>query len=88
MYSTNIGELDFVKKYNIKLIAVHSKDFILNKKIYKELSDNGTIIFVYSTNDTNFLKENNSVSSFIQILLILKIWFVFLKCVRRIKFRL
>ena len=65
MYSTNINELDFIKKYNIKLIAVHSKDFILNKKIYKELSDNGTIIFVYSTNDINFLKENhNSVSSF------------------------
>ena len=65
MYSTNINELDFIKKYNIKLIAVHSKDFTLNKKIYKELSDNGTIIFVYSTNDINFLKENNnSVSSF------------------------
>ena len=65
MYSTNINELDFIKKYNIKLIAVHSKDFTLNKKIYKELSDNGTIIFVYSTNDINFFKENNnSVSSF------------------------
>lgn len=65
MYSANINELDFIKKHNIKLIAVHSGDFILNKKIYKKLSDDGTIIFVYSTNDTKFIKENSdSISSF------------------------
>ncbi len=65
MYSTNIGELDFVKKYNIKLIAVHSKDFIANKNAYIELSENGTIIFVYSSNDVKFIYENkNIVNSF------------------------
>ena len=65
MYSTNIGELDFVKKYNIKLIAVHSKDFIANKNAYIELSENVTIIFVYSSNDVKFIYENkNIVNSF------------------------
>ena len=65
MYSTNIGELDFVKKYNIKLIAVHSKDFITNKNAYIELSENGTIIFVYTSNDVKFIYENkNIVNSF------------------------
>jgi glycerophosphoryl diester phosphodiesterase len=59
MYSANINEINFIKKYNVQLIAIHSKDFILNKKTYKELSDNGTIIFVYSTNDTNFVEENS-----------------------------
>lgn len=65
MYSTNIGELDFVKKYNIKLIAVHSKDFIANKNAYIELSENGTIIFVYTSNDVKFIYKNkNIVNSF------------------------
>ena len=65
MYSANINEVDFIKKYNIKLIAVHSKDFITNKSIYKELTDKGTFIFIYSTNDTEFVEENkNLVSSF------------------------
>ena len=61
MYSANIHELDFIKKYNIKLIALHSKDFISNKKIYKELSDNGTVIFIYSTNDIKFVEQNKNI---------------------------
>lgn len=61
MYSANINEIDFIKKYNIKLIAIHSKDYVENKEIYKNLSLNGTLIFVYSTNDVNFYEENKDI---------------------------
>ena len=63
MYSANINEIDFIKKYNIKIISVHSNDFMSNKNTYKELSKNGTIIFVYSSNDIKFIEENKLIVS-------------------------
>ena len=69
LYSASIenteNEIDFILDYKIKMISVSSLDFIKNFNDYKKLKQNGVIIFVYTSNDLDFIKENyNYVDSF------------------------
>lgn len=63
MFSASINDYEFIIKYRIKLIAVHSKDFVSNIEKYKILKEKGVIIFVYSTNDNNFIEDNIDIAS-------------------------
>ena len=51
---------NFIYKYlfGVNLISVSYKDFIKNKKKISKLFRNGAHIFVYSSNDENFIFEN------------------------------
>jgi len=64
LYSASIQHRDkdkeFIEKYEIEMIAISSSDYIKNKDYFKNLKkEKGTIIFVYTSNDHNFV--NNSL---------------------------
>ena len=69
LYSASIentkNEIDFILDYKIKMISVNSLDFIKNINDYKKLKQEGVIIFVYTSNDLNFIEKNkNYIDSF------------------------
>lgn len=64
LYSASVQhrdkEKEFIEKYKIKMIAISSSDYIENEDYFKNLKkEKGTIIFVYTSNDHNFV--NNSL---------------------------
>jgi len=62
MFSATINDYDFILHNNIKLIAIHSNDLIKNKEMYKKLIEKNVFIFVYSTNDKNFIEEHIDIN--------------------------
>ena len=63
MYSANLNDFDFIKKYNVKLIAIHTSELQNHYEKYLELKNNGVLIFVYSSNEINFIKKYQSVAT-------------------------
>ena len=66
LYSASIEhrdkEKEFIEKYEIKMIAISSSDFIKNKNYFINLKkEKGTIIFVYTSNDHNFVNDSLDV---------------------------
>ena len=66
LYSASIQhrdkEKEFIEKYEIKMIAISSSDFIKNKNYFTSLKkEKGTIIFVYTSNDHNFVTDSLGV---------------------------
>ena len=66
LYSASIQhrdkEKEFIEKYEIKMIAISSSDFIKNRNYFIELKkEKGTIIFVYTSNDHNFVNDSLGV---------------------------
>jgi glycerophosphoryl diester phosphodiesterase len=66
LYSASIehrdDEKNFINKYDIKMIAISSSDFIKNKKYFENLKNKkGTIIFLYTTNDHNFVDSSRDI---------------------------
>ena len=59
MLSVRASDIPFVRKYNVKLVAVHSNELEIHKEKFSKLKkEDGVFIFVYSTNDINFIKKN------------------------------
>lgn len=66
LYSASIQhrdkEKEFIEKYEIKMIAISSSDFIKNRNYFIDLKkEKGTIIFVYTSNDHNFVNDSLGV---------------------------
>ena len=61
MYSANLNDFEFIKKYNVKLIAIHTSELQNHYKKYLELKNSGVLIFVYSSNKIDFIKKYQSI---------------------------
>ena len=58
IYSFNHKDYDFVIKHKIKIISAHSQDIINNSQIYKKLVENNVMVFMYSSNESDFINNN------------------------------
>ena len=58
IYSFNHKDYKFVKKHKIKIISAHSQDIINNSQIYKKLVENNVMVFMYSSNESDFINNN------------------------------
>ncbi len=58
IYSFNHKDYNFVIKHKIKIISAHSQDIINNSKIYKKLVENNVMVFMYSSNESDFINNN------------------------------
>ena len=58
IYSFNHTDYNFVIKHKIKVIAAHSQDIINNSQIYKKLVKNNVMVFMYSSNEDEFINNN------------------------------
>ena len=70
MYSANLNDIDFIKNYNVKLIAIHTSELQNHYEKYLELKNKGFFIFVYSSNEINFIKKYQEIKklrNFIQL---------------------
>ena len=63
MYSANLNDIDFIKNYNVKLIAIHTSELQNHYEKYLELKNKGVFIFVYSSNEINFIKKYQSAAT-------------------------
>jgi len=62
MFSSTISDYNFILENNIKLIAIHSNDLVKNKDKYKKLIKKNVFIFVYTTNNKEFIEEHINVN--------------------------
>lgn len=58
IYSFNHKDYNFVIKHKIKIISAHSQDIINNSQIYKKLVENNVMVFMYSSNESDFINNN------------------------------
>ena len=58
IYSFNHKDYDFVIKHKIRIISAHSQDIINNSQIYKKLVENNVMVFMYSSNESDFINNN------------------------------
>ena len=58
IYSFNHKDYNFVIKHKIKIISAHSQDIINNSQIYKKLVENNVMVFMYSSNENEFINNN------------------------------
>ena len=58
IYSFNHTDYNFVIKHKIRIIAAHSQDIINNSQIYKKLVKNNVMVFMYSSNENEFINNN------------------------------
>ena len=58
IYSFNHKDYNFVIKNKIKIISAHSQDIINNSQIYKKLVENNVMVFMYSSNESDFINNN------------------------------
>ena len=58
IYSFNHKDYNFVIKHKIKIISAHSQDIINNSQIYKKLVGNNVMVFMYSSNESDFINNN------------------------------
>ena len=58
VYSFNHKDYDFVIKHKIKIVAAHSQDIINNSSVYKKLIKKGVLVFMFSSNEEEFIIKN------------------------------
>ena len=58
IYSFNHKDYNFVIKHKIKIISAHSQDIIYYSQIYKKLVENNVMVFMYSSNESDFINNN------------------------------
>ena len=58
LFNSTIRDYDFILDNNIKLISVHHNELLKNKIKFNKLRDQGVLIFTYSSNEKNFIKDN------------------------------